>query len=98
MSNAILPLAVPVNEPVRSYAPGSPEKQSLKKRLKEMMSEQIEIPLIIGGKEVRSGDIGRAVCPHDHKHCSPPSTAGAPEARRAAAAAAAWREWSETVG
>ena len=38
MSNAILPLAVPVNEPVRSYAPGSPEKKSLKQRLKEMAS------------------------------------------------------------
>ena len=36
MSNAILPLAVPTNEPVRSYAPGSPEKKSLKKRLTEM--------------------------------------------------------------
>ncbi len=67
MSNAILPLAVPVNEPVRSYAPGRPEKQSLKKRLNEMLNEQIEIPLIIGGKEVRTGDIGKAVCPHDHR-------------------------------
>ena len=68
MSNAIFPLAVPVNEPVRSYAPGSPEKKSLKQRLNEMASEQIEIPLIIGGKEVRTGDIGQAVCPHDHEH------------------------------
>jgi 1-pyrroline-5-carboxylate dehydrogenase len=98
MSNAILPLAVPVNEPVRPYAPGSPEKQSLKKRLNEMMNERIEIPLIIGGKEVRTGDVGEAVCPHDHKHVLATfHNAGAPEVEAAAVAAAeAWREWSET--
>jgi 1-pyrroline-5-carboxylate dehydrogenase len=98
MSNAILPLAVPVNEPVRSYAPGSPEKQSLKQRLNEMMNERIEIPLIIGGKEVRSGDVGEAVCPHDHKHVLATfHNAGAPEVEAAAEAAkGAWREWSET--
>jgi 1-pyrroline-5-carboxylate dehydrogenase len=98
MSNAILPLAVPVNEPVRSYAPGSPEKKSLTARLHEMGSEQIEIPLIIGGKEVRSGDIGQAVCPHDHKHVLATfHTAGAPEVAAAAAAAKeAWKGWSET--
>ncbi len=98
MSNAILPLAVPVNEPVRSYAPGSPEKKSLKKRLKEMGSERIEIPLIIGGKEVRSGDVGQAVCPHDHKHVLATfHNAGAAEVEAAAAAAReAWKDWSET--
>ena len=98
MSNAIFPLAVPVNEPVRSYAPGSPEKQSLKKRLKELLSEQIEIPLIIGGKEVRTGDLGEAVCPHDHKHVLATfHQAGADEVAAAAKAAKeAWRDWSET--
>src|SRR3954462_8382752 len=98
MSNAILPLAVPTNEPVRSYAPGSPEKKSLKKRLQEMSSEQIEIPLIIGGKEVRTGDVGQAVCPHDHQHVLATfHQAGAPEVEAAAAAAReAWKEWSET--
>ncbi|HYX22520.1 MAG TPA: 1-pyrroline-5-carboxylate dehydrogenase, partial [Thermoanaerobaculia bacterium] len=63
MSNAIFPLAAPVNEPVRSYAPGSPEKKSLKQRLDEMLGEEIEIPLLIGGKEVRTGDTAKAVCP-----------------------------------
>ncbi|HEY7198584.1 MAG TPA: L-glutamate gamma-semialdehyde dehydrogenase [Candidatus Dormibacteraeota bacterium] len=98
MSNAILPLAVPANEPVRSYAPGSPEKKSLKKRLQEMASEQIEIPLIIGGKEVRTGDVGQAVCPHDHKHVLATfHQAGAAEVEAAAKAAReAWHDWSAT--
>jgi 1-pyrroline-5-carboxylate dehydrogenase len=58
----------PVNEPIRSYAPGSPERASLKATLKQMSSEKIDIPLIIGGKEVKTGDCGRAVMPHDHSH------------------------------
>ena len=97
MSNAIFSLAVPGNEPVRSYAPGSAEKKSLKKRLDEMMSEEIEIPVLIGGREVRTGDMATAVCPHDHKHVlARYHQAGAAEVQAAAAAAKdAWREWSE---
>src|SRR5688572_26976550 len=53
----------PVNEPVRSYAPGSPEKAALKARLSAMASERIEIPAIIGGKEYRSGEVAHAVMP-----------------------------------
>ena len=45
---------LPVNEPVRDYAPGSPERQSLEKRLKEMAAETVDVPLIIGGPTVRS--------------------------------------------
>jgi 1-pyrroline-5-carboxylate dehydrogenase len=98
MSNAIYPLAVPVNEPVRSYGPGSPEKKSLKKRLDEMLAEEIEIPLLIGGKEVRTGDTAKAVCPHDHKKVlATYHQAGAEQVNAAAEAAkAAWKEWSET--
>jgi 1-pyrroline-5-carboxylate dehydrogenase len=58
----------PVNEPIRSYAPGSPERASLKAKLKQMASEKIDMPLIIGGKDVKTGDCGRAVMPHDHNH------------------------------
>jgi 1-pyrroline-5-carboxylate dehydrogenase len=58
----------PVNEPVKSYAPGSPERAELKARLKQMADERIEIPLIIGGEEVRTGELAQAVMPHDHKH------------------------------
>ena len=58
----------PVNEPVKSYAPGSPERAELKARLKSMAAERIEIPLRIGGKEVRSGTTAPSVMPHDHRH------------------------------
>ncbi len=98
MSNAIFSLAPPGNEPVRSYAPGSAEKKSLKKRLDEMLAEEIEIPILIGGREVRTGDISTAVCPHDHKHVlARYHQAGTAEVEAAAKAAKdAWHEWSET--
>jgi 1-pyrroline-5-carboxylate dehydrogenase len=98
MTNAISPLPPPVNEPVRAYAPGSPEKNSLKERLDAMLGEEIEIPLLIGGREVRTGETAQAVCPHDHGHVlATYHQAGAAEVEAAArAAAAAWRDWSET--
>ncbi|HEX3531317.1 MAG TPA: L-glutamate gamma-semialdehyde dehydrogenase [Thermoanaerobaculia bacterium] len=97
MSNAIFPLAAPVNEPVRSYAAGSAEKKSLKKKLDATASTQIEIPLIIGGKEVRTGDTGTCVCPHDHGHVlATYHQAGAEHVAAAAdAAKKAWHDWSE---
>jgi 1-pyrroline-5-carboxylate dehydrogenase len=58
----------PVNEPVKSYAPGSPEKAALKERLASMAKERADIPMIIGGKELRTGDLAQAVMPHDHTH------------------------------
>jgi 1-pyrroline-5-carboxylate dehydrogenase len=58
----------PVNEPVRAYAPGSAERQELKERLRQMAGERIDIPLIIGGREVRTGTTAQAVMPHDHRH------------------------------
>ena len=58
----------PVNEPVRGYAPGSPEKLALKERLASMAKERVDIPLIIGGHEVRTGDTAQSVMPHDHRH------------------------------
>src|SRR4051812_36194479 len=99
MANAIFPIAPPVNEPVRAYAPGSAEKKSLKKRLDEMLGEEIEIPLIIGGKEVRTGDTAKAVSPHDHRHVlATYHQAGAAEVEAAAKAAkAVWRDWSEAA-
>jgi len=59
---------VPTNEPVRAYAPGSPERASIEARLDAMAAEQIEIPVYIGGEEFRTGDTIDAVMPHDHKH------------------------------
>src|SRR5690242_9292664 len=58
----------PVNEPIRSYAPGSPDRASLKAKLKAMAGEKIDMPLIIGVREVKTGDGGRSVMPHDHAH------------------------------
>ncbi|UCC92180.1 MAG: aldehyde dehydrogenase family protein, partial [Thermoplasmata archaeon] len=57
----------PRNEPVMDYAPGSPERASLKARLEEMRSETIEIPIVIGGEEIRTDKLGEVRSPHDHK-------------------------------
>jgi 1-pyrroline-5-carboxylate dehydrogenase len=59
---------VPINEPVKSYAPGSPERAELKARLAAMAAERVEIPLVIGGEDVRTGEVDRAVMPHNHRH------------------------------
>ncbi|MBA2688252.1 MAG: L-glutamate gamma-semialdehyde dehydrogenase [Gemmatimonadaceae bacterium] len=66
--NGTRKVPVPVNEPVKSYAPGSLERSALKERLKSMAGERVDIPLIIGGEEVRTGDTAQSVMPHDHKH------------------------------
>ena len=64
MSTGIFSLPESYNEPVRDYAPGSPERASLKTRLAELDGQQIEIPMIIGGQEVRTGTTAEAVKPH----------------------------------
>lgn len=58
----------PVNEPIKSYAPGSPERAELKARLDKMAADRSDIPIIIGGREVRSGKTAQAVMPHNHQH------------------------------
>ena len=68
MSLGIFKVPHPINEPVKGYAPGSPERASLAAKVKEMAAQKIEIPLIIGGKEVRTGKLAKAVMPHDHGH------------------------------
>jgi 1-pyrroline-5-carboxylate dehydrogenase len=86
----------PVNQPVRSFAPGSPERASLKKSLAAQSSQQIEIPLLINGEEVRTGRTSSVVMPHRHAHVLATwHKAGAKEADQAIhAALAAHREWS----
>src|SRR5205823_14138718 len=86
----------PINEPIRSYAPGSNERQALKKKLAAMSAEKIEIPLIIGGKEVRTGDTGTQVMPHRHGHVIATwHKAGAKEVEQAVKAETdARREWA----
>ncbi len=68
MSNAIYNISPAINEPVLNYAPGSPEREEIKSTLKKMRAEVRDIPMYIGGKEVRTGKTGRMAPPHDHKH------------------------------
>ncbi|MEW5936212.1 MAG: L-glutamate gamma-semialdehyde dehydrogenase [Candidatus Thermoplasmatota archaeon] len=68
MVEALFRIPKPENEPVLSYAPGTKERAELKKKIEELRSKEIEIPLIIGGKEVRTGRTGECRCPHDHAH------------------------------
>ncbi len=65
MSNAYFKLPIPINEPVLSYAPGSPERAEIKNKLKELQSKEIEIPLIIGGEEVKTGKTAEIRVPHN---------------------------------
>lgn len=92
--NYQVPLAE--NEPVLSYEPGTPEREAIKAKLAELAGTQIDIPLIIGGKEVRTGNTGTQVIPHCHGHTLATwHKAGAAEVKQAIGAAAdAWREWS----
>ncbi|MBN2731344.1 MAG: L-glutamate gamma-semialdehyde dehydrogenase [Balneolaceae bacterium] len=67
MSNAYFEIREPENEPVNSYAPGTPERKKLKDELKKLSSETIDIPAIIGGKEVKTDRTVDVVVPHDHQ-------------------------------
>ncbi len=86
----------PQNEAVKSYAPGSAERKQLKQRLAEMANERADIPLIIGGEEIRTGATAHAVMPHAHEHVLADwHKADARHVERAIAAArAAHEEWS----
>jgi 1-pyrroline-5-carboxylate dehydrogenase len=56
-----------INEPIKDYLPGSKEKQDIKAQIEKMSNECIDIPIIIGGKEIRTNDLGTCVMPHNHK-------------------------------
>ncbi len=94
--NTIPKIPAPVNEPVLSYAPGTPERAELKTALKDLSARQIEIPLVIGGKEVRTDKTAAAVMPHCHRHVLAKVHQAGPGEVQAAIAAAreAWRDWS----
>ncbi|MBA2536996.1 MAG: L-glutamate gamma-semialdehyde dehydrogenase [Actinobacteria bacterium] len=85
----------PVNEPVRNYAPGSPERAALKQRLDEMKNERLEIPLVIGGEDVKTGTTREAVMPHKKDHVlADVHQGGGTEVEHAVAAAGeAWEDW-----
>jgi 1-pyrroline-5-carboxylate dehydrogenase len=88
----------PVNEPVRSYAPGSPERAELHARLGAMAGERPRIPLIIGGEDVYTDETFETVMPHDRDHVlADVSKGGAEHVEQAIAAAGnAWHDWSRT--
>ena len=68
MSNACFRLQPPSNEPVLTYAPGTPERKAIAGKIEELRQGHVEIPLIIGGKAVRTGRTAPLVIPHDHRH------------------------------
>ena len=90
-------IPIPVNEPVYSHAPGTPEREELKKKIQELRSKEIEIPLIIGGERINTDNLIEIRPPHDHLHVlGRYHQAGEPEAKQAIEAALeAWKEWSE---
>src|SRR5262245_11234525 len=94
--NAVRRVPAPINEPVKSYAPGSPERAELKARLASMANERVEIPLIIGGQEIRTGKTQQSVMPFKHKHVLADWHMAEPKHVQMAikAALAARREWS----
>lgn len=96
--NAILQIPRPGNEPVLEYRPGSPEREALSASLSNLRSSQTEIPLLIGGREVRTGNLGECRVPHDHGHrLGVFHKAGAAEVALAVEESQkAWKNWSRT--
>jgi len=86
-----------LNEPIRSYAPGTPERAALQARLARMEQERPDIPVVVGGREIRSGASANATSPHKHQHVTATWHQATPDDVRAAidSGRAAWREWSE---
>jgi 1-pyrroline-5-carboxylate dehydrogenase len=97
-SHGIFAVPEPYNEPVRGYAPGAPEREELRVRLAELEAQQLELPLVIGGEEVRTGDTFEAVEPHNRSHVlATVHRGGAKQVEQAIAASAdAWNDWSRT--
>ena len=97
MSNGYFKVEMPKNEPVKAYLPGSPERASLKKELERQSAQVVQVPMIIGGKEVWTGRKTKAVMPHDHAHViAEAASGGEKELKDAIAAALAARKaWTE---
>jgi 1-pyrroline-5-carboxylate dehydrogenase len=98
-THGIFRVPEPYNEPVRGYEPGSSERDEVQRRLEELSGQRLDIPLVIGGEEVRTGDTFEAVMPHRRSHVlADVHKGGAGEVERAIAAAAdAWEDWSRTA-
>jgi 1-pyrroline-5-carboxylate dehydrogenase len=94
--SAVRRVPAPVNEPVKSYAPGSAERAELKARLDAMAKERVEIPIVIGGKEIRTRTTHQSVMPFNHRHVLADWHVAEPKHIQMAIKAAldARREWS----
>ena len=88
MKNAAFTIVEPENEQDLDYAPGSPERAALKARLGELSSKRIEIPLVIGGRRVKTGRLGESRMPHRHRHVLASFHQAGPKEVRAAIGAA----------
>jgi len=88
----------PYNEPIKSYAPGSPEREELRARLDDLAGQTLELPLVIGGKDVQLPQTFDQVMPHDKDHLLAKVSKGDASCVQQAidAAAAAWHDWSRT--
>jgi len=95
---SIFRLPPPTNEPVHEYAPGSPERGELKAKLDELESQRIDLPLVIGGEEMRTGETAEVVMPHRTSHVlADMHQGGSTEVEKAIKAAGdAWHDWSRT--
>ena len=98
MNNTIFHFPKPENEPVKGYAPGSPERKEIRKALDELYNKVTEIPAIIGGKEVKTKDMGEIVMPTENHHVlARYHKVGEKEVKAAIAAAMkARQEWADT--
>ncbi len=68
MGNGFFEVPIAVNEPIKTYAPGTPERKEVLDTYKEMYDSKVEVPLYINGKEVKTKETGTMSPPHDHKH------------------------------
>ena len=68
MTNGIVKVPAPKNEPILNYGPGSKEKAELKSKMTEMLGQEVEIPVLVGDKEIKTGNMADCRCPHDHGH------------------------------
>ncbi len=90
MSNGVFRVPSPRNEPPLAHAPGSPERRALRARLTELAAQELEVPLVIGGREVRTGKLADARAPHRHaQRLARYHQAGAAEVEQAVQAARA---------
>ncbi len=98
MNDALSAPPSPRNEPVLGFAPGTPERAALAARVAAIDAERLDVPCIIGGREVRTGRTAPAVVPHDHGHVlADVHMGGAAEVEAAVAASReAWHDWSRT--